>query len=109
MRDSAEAHRRRTEVSAREPGLLEAIAADGRPRLQFAAFALLFSGCFALFLSIRREFLPHDIAFLPDGRFPVEAILRRFGASAPQLEAPLRDFVLDKLRGYPGSREAGAL
>jgi hypothetical protein len=25
---------------------------------------LLFSGCFALFLSIRREFLPHDIAFL---------------------------------------------
>jgi hypothetical protein len=25
---------------------------------------LLFSGCFALFLSIRREFLPHDITFL---------------------------------------------
>jgi len=38
--------------------------ADGRPLLQLTAFALFFSGCFALFLSIRREFLPHDITFL---------------------------------------------
>jgi hypothetical protein len=51
-------------VSAKSPGLLEAVVADGRPLLQLTAFALLFSGCFALFLSIRREFLPHDIAFL---------------------------------------------
>jgi hypothetical protein len=53
-----------TPLSGRDPGLLDAIVADGRPLLQFTAFALLFAGCFALFLSIRREFLPHDIAFL---------------------------------------------
>jgi hypothetical protein len=51
-------------VRPRDPGFLEAVTADGRPLLQFTALALLFSGCFALFLSIRREFLPHDIAFL---------------------------------------------
>ena len=51
-------------VATKDPGLVEAIVADGRPLLQFTAFALLFSGCFALFLSIRREFLPHDITFL---------------------------------------------
>jgi hypothetical protein len=51
----------------REPddaGRLELIAADGRPLLQCTALALLFSGAFALFLSIRREFLPHDVALL---------------------------------------------
>jgi hypothetical protein len=51
-------------VSAQNPSLLEAVVVDGRPLLQLTAFALFFSGCFALFLSIRREFLPHDIAFL---------------------------------------------
>jgi len=51
-------------VSTQNPSLLEAVVADGRPLLQLSAFALFFSGCFALFLSIRREFLPHDIAFL---------------------------------------------
>jgi len=51
-------------VSTQNPSLLEAVVADGRPLLQLTAFALFFSGCFALFLSIRREFLPHDIAFL---------------------------------------------
>jgi hypothetical protein len=51
-------------VTTKDPGLFDTIVADGRPLLQFTAFALLFSGCFALFLSIRREFLPHDIAFL---------------------------------------------
>jgi len=51
-------------VSTRDPSLLDAIVADGRPLLQLTAFALFFSGCFALFLSIRREFLPHDITFL---------------------------------------------
>src|SRR5436309_16118248 len=47
-----------------ERGLLAAVAADGRPLLHFVAFALLFAGCFALFVSLRREFLPHDIAYL---------------------------------------------
>jgi hypothetical protein len=51
-------------VATKEPSLLDAIVADGRPLLQFTAFALFFSGCFALFLSIRQEFLPHDIEFL---------------------------------------------
>ena len=51
-------------MSTQNPGLLEAVAADGRPLLQITAFALFFSGCFALFLSIRREFLPHDVTFL---------------------------------------------
>jgi hypothetical protein len=51
-------------MSTRDAGLLEAIVADGRPLLQLTAFSLFFSGCFALFLSIRQEFLPHDITFL---------------------------------------------
>lgn len=51
-------------MTTRDAGLLEAIVADGRPLLQLSAFALFFSGCFALFLSIRREFLPHDITFI---------------------------------------------
>lgn len=45
-------------------GLIDAVSADGRPLLQLTAFSLLFSGCFAVFLAIRREFLPHDLAFL---------------------------------------------
>ncbi len=51
-------------MSTKSQSLLEVVVADGRPLLQLTAFALFFSGCFALFLSIRREFLPHDIAFL---------------------------------------------
>jgi hypothetical protein len=51
-------------MPAKSPSLLEAVVGDGRLLLQLTAFALLFSGCFALFLSLRREFLPHDIAFL---------------------------------------------
>jgi hypothetical protein len=51
-------------MSAKSPSLLEVVVADGRLLLQLTAFALLFSGCFALFVSLRREFLPHDIAFL---------------------------------------------
>lgn len=54
-----------------ELGFLEGIIEDGRPLLQLTAIALLLSGLFALFLSTRREFLPHDIDFL--------------GASAQQL------------------------
>jgi hypothetical protein len=45
-------------------GLLDVVFADGRPLLQLTALSLLFSGCFAVFLAIRREFLPHDLAFL---------------------------------------------
>lgn len=44
--------------------LVQAVVADGRPLINFTAFALLFAGCFAVFLSFRREFLPHDLAFL---------------------------------------------
>src|SRR5688500_13355189 len=48
----------------REPGLLEGVLEDGRPALQLTAAGLLVSGAFALFLSARREFLPHDVAVL---------------------------------------------
>lgn len=48
----------------REPGLLGGLVGDGRSLLSLTGVALLLSGAFALFLSARREFLPHDIAFL---------------------------------------------
>ena len=47
--------------SAEDAGLLELIAADGRPLLQCTALPP--SGL-RHFLSMRREFLPHDVAFL---------------------------------------------
>jgi hypothetical protein len=47
-----------------EPGLFDRLAQDGRPALMLTAVALLVSGAFAVFLSARREFLPHDVAFL---------------------------------------------
>jgi hypothetical protein len=47
-----------------DPNLVDGIVDDGRPLLDLTAVALLISGGFALFLSFRREFLPHDIAFL---------------------------------------------
>lgn len=50
--------------SRREAGLGELLLDDGRPALLLTAAALLVSGAFAVFLSIRREFLPHDVAFL---------------------------------------------
>jgi len=50
--------------SRHEPGLFELLLDDGRPALLLTGFALLVSGAFAVFLSIRREFLPHDVAFL---------------------------------------------
>jgi hypothetical protein len=52
---------------SREPDFLEGIVDDGRPLLSFTGVALVFSGAFALFLSIRREFLPHDVDFLGMG------------------------------------------
>jgi len=37
---------------------------DGRPALLLTAAALAASGAFAIFLSMRREFLPDDVSFL---------------------------------------------
>lgn len=52
-------------TSARsDPGLLNALIEDGRPLLALTGIALLLSGVFAIFLAARREFLPHDIAYL---------------------------------------------
>jgi hypothetical protein len=45
-------------------GLLPALVGDGRPLLSLTGVALFVSGLFAIFLATRREFLPHDIAFL---------------------------------------------
>src|SRR5262245_28321533 len=45
-------------------GLLRALIGDGRPLLSLTAVALLLSGLFAIFLSARREFLPHDVSYL---------------------------------------------
>jgi hypothetical protein len=45
-------------------GFIQELIGDGRPLLGLTAIMLLLSGSFALFLSFRREFLPHDVAFL---------------------------------------------
>jgi hypothetical protein len=45
-------------------GLLRELIGDGRPPLTLTAVILFLSGAFAIFLAIRREFLPHDVAFL---------------------------------------------
>src|SRR5688572_14034223 len=45
-------------------GLLHELIGDGRPALSLTAVALLLSGVFAIFLSFRREFLPHDVSYL---------------------------------------------
>jgi hypothetical protein len=45
-------------------GLLRELIGDGRPALSMTAVALLLSGAFAIFLSFRREFLPHDVSYL---------------------------------------------
>src|SRR5688572_4579697 len=47
-----------------ERGLVRELIDDGRPLLMLTAVMLLLSGVFAIFLSIRREFLPHDVAYL---------------------------------------------
>jgi hypothetical protein len=47
-----------------EHGLLRALIGDGRPALSLTGVALFLSGAFAVFLAFRREFLPHDVAFL---------------------------------------------
>lgn len=48
----------------REHGLLEELVGDGTPALSLTAVALFLSGVFAVFLAARREFLPHDVAYL---------------------------------------------
>ena len=45
-------------------GLLQALVGDGLPLLAVTALALMFSGGFALFLTVTRQFLPHDIDYL---------------------------------------------
>jgi MFS family permease len=45
-------------------GFFQAIIGDGRPLLFLTGLCLVFSGGFALFISITGHFLPHDIAFL---------------------------------------------
>ena len=45
-------------------GFLEALIGDGRPLLIFGGLCLVLAGGFALFLSITRQFLPHDVQFL---------------------------------------------
>src|SRR5262245_20190242 len=47
-----------------ERGFLRELVGDGRPALALTAVALFLSGAFAIFLAIRREFLPHDVTFL---------------------------------------------
>ena len=45
-------------------GLISALVGDGRPLLSVTALALLFSGGFALFLTVTGQFLPHDVHYL---------------------------------------------
>ena len=45
-------------------GLFRALIGDGRPLLTFTGVSLILCGCFALFLSASRQFLPHDVQFL---------------------------------------------
>jgi hypothetical protein len=52
------------EPTTRHTSFLDGLLDDGRPALSLTGIALLFSGAFALFLSARREFLPHDVAYL---------------------------------------------
>jgi hypothetical protein len=44
--------------------LLALLAGDGRPLLAATGAALALAGAFAVFVSCRKEFLPHDTAFL---------------------------------------------
>jgi hypothetical protein len=45
-------------------GLLAALIDDGRPLLIFIGVCLALAGAFALFLSVTRQFLPHDVQYL---------------------------------------------
>lgn len=45
-------------------GFLQALIGDGRPLLIFTGLCLVMAGGFALFLSVTRSFLPHDVQYL---------------------------------------------
>lgn len=47
-----------------DPDFLSLLMEDGRPLIKLTAVALLLSGLFTILLAARREFLPHDIAWL---------------------------------------------
>ena len=47
-----------------DKSLIAAMVGDGRPLLIFIGLGLILCGCFALFLSINQQFLPHDVQFL---------------------------------------------
>lgn len=47
-----------------DKSLIAALVGDGRPLLIFIGLGLMLCGCFALFLSINQQFLPHDVQFL---------------------------------------------
>jgi hypothetical protein len=51
-------------LSSNRVGLIRLLVGDGRPLLAVTGLALLGSGLFALFLGVRKEFLPHDVEFL---------------------------------------------
>ena len=51
---------------AADPSLARLLIRDGRPLLTLSSLILLFAGFFALFVAVRGEFLPHDIAYLFD-------------------------------------------
>jgi hypothetical protein len=53
-----------TDHPVAERTLLDALLGDGRPAIVLTGFSLIFSGGFALFLGISREFLPQDVAYL---------------------------------------------
>lgn len=54
----------RQTVQASERGFLAEVIGDGRPLITFTGLALAIAGAFALFLSARQHFLPHDIEYL---------------------------------------------
>ena len=45
-------------------GFVEALIGDGRPLITLTGLCLMFSGGFAVFQSLTRHFLPHDVQFL---------------------------------------------
>ena len=53
-----------TQPDRSREGLLAAIVADGPPLITFTGLSLIIAGGFALFLSAKQHFLPHDVQFL---------------------------------------------
>lgn len=51
-------------MRAHERGLLGLLVGDGRPLLNAVGFGLVLAGGFAIFIAVRGELLPHDVAFL---------------------------------------------